>query len=578
MKRNFTWPAVVAAALSLKLAGCATLPDQVAQPAKPQWNPEAQLSIARLSERQGKLDSAYELYSELYQKSPKNSTIAHRLGVTASRMGNYQQSQAYFQQALALDPGNPNILADQGYALLLEERLDDAAAVLNEALRHDPNHKRAINNLAMVFGYQGHFEESLVMFRRVVGEAEANANLGYIHVQRGEGDLALQRYSRALSLDKDLKSATQALVQIADMQQRLHHQRGRKVQDSPNLPIAADEQQQIEVASAQQPVESVKQAPAKNPSQIVQVKATVDDITAPLPINADNKLDVFATPASKAVTKTSVREIPLEAPQATAAPRQPVQQQPAEVSEQPKAKPAPATAAITVDSPELQALLAELNTNDTNKLKRTIHRIGRMEEAAAPAAPAIESLLTHQNPYVQIHSALALWRIEKKPDHSIPVLISALHQQDSGVRSFAAAVLGEIGPQSADAIPSLNQALVEADGYVRLHVAEALGRYDNWTDKATELLLVCLADQDSNVRWLATYSLAEMAPQSETVVAKLTESLSDPESKVRAGAAFALGELGAAAGTAVSTLENALQDTDADVRTSAEQALSRIQG
>ena len=93
--------------------------------------------------------------------------------------------------------------------------------VLRMAVQENPTHKRAVNNLAIVIGHQGHFDESLAMFRRVVGEAEANANLAYIHVQRGEGQAATQRYSRALTLDSNLEAATRAMLQIAEMQQRL---------------------------------------------------------------------------------------------------------------------------------------------------------------------------------------------------------------------------------------------------------------------------------------------------------------------------------------------------------------------
>jgi hypothetical protein len=92
-----------------------------------------------------------------------------------------------------------------------------------------PADKRAMNNLAIALGYQGKHEQALAMFRRVVPEAQAQANLAYLHVQRGEGKLAVQRYTRAVDLDKNLRSAAHALLQLAEMEQRyLESERGRQ--------------------------------------------------------------------------------------------------------------------------------------------------------------------------------------------------------------------------------------------------------------------------------------------------------------------------------------------------------------
>ena len=54
----------------------------------------------------------------------------------------------------------------------------------------------------------------MVMFRRVGDEADALANLAYVHAQRGEHQQAMQLYSQALSHNGDLRPAAEAMLAL----------------------------------------------------------------------------------------------------------------------------------------------------------------------------------------------------------------------------------------------------------------------------------------------------------------------------------------------------------------------------
>jgi tetratricopeptide (TPR) repeat protein len=83
----------------------------------------------------------------------------------------------------------------------------------------DRNHEAAHNNLGLLLGIQGRYEESLAEFKKCGSEAEANASLAYAMTQRGELDQAQKRYLYALQLDKSLRPAGSAVVQLLDRQQ-----------------------------------------------------------------------------------------------------------------------------------------------------------------------------------------------------------------------------------------------------------------------------------------------------------------------------------------------------------------------
>gem|GEM_PF-1509870 len=225
---------------------------------------------------------------------------------------------------------------------------------------------------------------------------------------------------------------------------------------------------------------------------------------------------------------------------------------------------------------EVRELVKALDAKDPESLKRTIHRLGRMQTHADSAAPALRALQQHPDGFVRVHAALALVRMGHVSSDVTQTLITGLRSPDPGVRSFSAAVLAEMGPDSADALPALSSALNDSDGYVRLHVAEVLIRHADWSQAALRALDDSLAHSDENVRWLATYSLAELAPQSEEAVTALQRSLRDPVTKVQTGAAYALGEIGPIAASALPDLERCAASPNADLRAAAEYAISQI--
>ena len=220
MIHRITLASILAALLSINLAGCASFAGRTPSLQLGQrYDSETQFNVARLHERQGQLTQARELYEKILKDEPKNSDACHRLAVISTRLGDVEQATDYFHQSLALDPQNTEVLADLGYALHLQGDIGSAEEALQMSLDLDPDNQRTIGNLALVVGMSGRFNESLSLYRRIVSEAEAQANLGYIYVQRGEGDHAIERYDRALTLDDKLQSAANALVKLAELKE-----------------------------------------------------------------------------------------------------------------------------------------------------------------------------------------------------------------------------------------------------------------------------------------------------------------------------------------------------------------------
>jgi Tfp pilus assembly protein PilF len=202
------------------LTGCSHLPRELPSLSGNSKKVETQLTIARLHERSGKLNKALELYQDLENRRPNDPAVNHRLGIVYSRLGDHVESEKHFLAAIEKSPRDKNILTNFGYSLYVRNELSRAEEILRQAIALDADNPRAINNLAIVCGHQGDTKESFRLFRKVGSEADANANLAFILVQLGEGEKAMEHYSRALTLDDSLESASTALIELAEAQRR----------------------------------------------------------------------------------------------------------------------------------------------------------------------------------------------------------------------------------------------------------------------------------------------------------------------------------------------------------------------
>lgn len=219
---------------------------------------DGQIALARLCERRGEIEQAEQMYRSLLQKSPQDARLHHRLGVLAVRRGEFARAEEHFRTAQSLGLATLDLQSDIGYCLYLQQKLPEAEATLREAVKAAPNHVAATNNLALVFGAQGRYKESLDLFKRVNREAEAYANLGYVLAQNGDSEQAKQMYLHALTLDNTMRAAAQAMVQIEEReraQTRLASNKAailsadappsvaRKTPDSTGVPNNAREEQ-----------------------------------------------------------------------------------------------------------------------------------------------------------------------------------------------------------------------------------------------------------------------------------------------------------------------------------------------
>ncbi|MCA9115430.1 MAG: tetratricopeptide repeat protein [Planctomycetaceae bacterium] len=143
----------------------------------------SQLNQAHAAESAGRPEQAQKLYRQVLLEDPAHPVAHHRLGVIADQQEDYRTAEFHYQAALQASPYDADLLSDLGYSYLLQERPADSERTLRDALSIDPRHKRALNNLGLLYAKQGDESAALAVFRQAGSEAEAQGRLQQVRQQ-----------------------------------------------------------------------------------------------------------------------------------------------------------------------------------------------------------------------------------------------------------------------------------------------------------------------------------------------------------------------------------------------------------
>jgi len=113
-----------------------------------------------------------EMNLKLVAKDPKLVGVWIQLGNDYFDSRQHQKSIDAYAKALALNPGNPDVLTDQGVMYRDTGRFDEAIANFEKASRIDPNHVQSTYNLGVVWANDKHDNaKATVAFNKVISMA-----------------------------------------------------------------------------------------------------------------------------------------------------------------------------------------------------------------------------------------------------------------------------------------------------------------------------------------------------------------------------------------------------------------------
>lgn len=174
------------------------------------------LAYASALESAGQPEKQFSVYAQLMRSNPDNAKLAglygrklvaagqsneaitvleraaaaeandwrihSALGSAYDQKSEYQKARVHYDKALTIDPQNLSVMNNLGMSYALEGNLKQAETILRQAdaLPRSKSEPRIRQNLALVVGLQGRFEEASSLAREDLPKEQVEANMAYL--------------------------------------------------------------------------------------------------------------------------------------------------------------------------------------------------------------------------------------------------------------------------------------------------------------------------------------------------------------------------------------------------------------
>ncbi|OEU70088.1 MAG: hypothetical protein BA863_00390 [Desulfovibrio sp. S3730MH75] len=178
--------------------------------------PNFYMTEALIYNDMGDLKKAEETLLRGDQNIPDSLDILFQLGIMAEGKGDLDQTLAYMERIISMQPDHADALNFVGYILAdRNEQLDRALVLISRANKLEPDNGYITDSLAWVLYRLGRYEEAWVQIKRAVSLRDKQPDLwihyGDIAVSMKYFKSAAKGYKRALKLDPENSEAQRKL-------------------------------------------------------------------------------------------------------------------------------------------------------------------------------------------------------------------------------------------------------------------------------------------------------------------------------------------------------------------------------
>jgi len=128
----------------------------------------------------GAYPQALEVLNRAHSPDQPDWRILSVQGAVLDQMGRPEEAQQYYESALRIVPDEPSVLSNLGLSYALSKNLPRAEETLRRAMGRDGADRRVRQNLALVVGLQGRFDEAEKIARADLPAEEAATNVAYL--------------------------------------------------------------------------------------------------------------------------------------------------------------------------------------------------------------------------------------------------------------------------------------------------------------------------------------------------------------------------------------------------------------
>jgi len=128
----------------------------------------------------GQYAQALDALSRAHTPDNPDWRILNAQGAVLDQMGRHAEAQRHYEAALKIAPGEPSVLSNLGLSYALTKHLSQAETTLRQAAANPAAGTKVRQNLALVVGLEGRFDEAERIARADLPQAEADANAAYL--------------------------------------------------------------------------------------------------------------------------------------------------------------------------------------------------------------------------------------------------------------------------------------------------------------------------------------------------------------------------------------------------------------
>jgi len=203
-------------------------------------SPSLDLYLAGLMAKAGHMEDAIVFVEQIRKAEPGNEEVIYNLGVLQGEAGRQERSLETMREVLAINPDHAGALNYIGYSWAERgQRLQEAEAMINRALKARPNDGYITDSLGWVYYMQGmaitssdRLQERISLLRRSIVELEKAAqltggdpiiseHLGDAYLALDEKKPALEHYREALKSTADSGNAASLRIKIEKLEREL---------------------------------------------------------------------------------------------------------------------------------------------------------------------------------------------------------------------------------------------------------------------------------------------------------------------------------------------------------------------
>jgi Flp pilus assembly protein TadD len=134
----------------------------------------------------GQLEDALIFLSRAHTPDQPDWRVLSAQGAVLDQMGRHEEARRSYDSALRIAPDEASVLSNLGLSYMLSKDLAQAERALRRAAERRANDRRVRQNLALVVGLQGRFQEAEQIARADLPPEEAAENITYLRQMLAE--------------------------------------------------------------------------------------------------------------------------------------------------------------------------------------------------------------------------------------------------------------------------------------------------------------------------------------------------------------------------------------------------------